>query len=156
MIKNIKRFFSILMCAVFLFMFAGCSQNEESKEIDINKLASDLISQVEFKDNLTQLDDNMIAKLYGIDYAQEAIVYVSNGATAEEIALFKLKDSSDAQKAYDAVNKRLDYQKNSFELYIPEEMIKLDSAVVAICGNYVIFCVSDGDTAKNIIEEYTK
>ena len=153
--KTIKRIICLAMCALTLFAFAGCS-GSENKELDINKLSSDLLAQVQFKDTLTKIDDDMISKLYGIDYAEEQIVYISTGATAEEIALFKLKDSADAQKAYDAVNKRLDYQKNSYELYIPEEMVKLDAAVIELYGNYVIFCVSDGDTAKTIIEEYIK
>lgn len=153
--KTLKIIVSLMLCILTLFAFAGCSGGE-TKEIDIDKLSAELTEKVEFKDSLTKLDDSMISKLYGIDYAEEQIVYVSTGATAEEIALFKLKDSSDAQKAYDAVNKRLDYQKNSFELYIPEEMVKLDAAVLELYGNYVIFCVSDGDTAKTIIDGYIK
>lgn len=153
--KTIKRIICLIMCALTVFAFAGCS-GEEAKEIDIEKLSADLLDQVDFKDTLTKLDSDMITKLYGIDYAEEEIVYVSTGATAEELALFKLKDSADAQKAYDAVNKRLDYQKDSYELYIPEEMVKLDAAVVQLSGSYVIFCVSDGDTAKTIIDSYIK
>lgn len=153
--KTIKNVLCLVLCALSIFAFAGCS-GTQTKEIDIEKLANDLMEQVQFKDTLTKLDDDMISKLYGIDYAEEQIVYISTGATAEEIALFKLKDESDAQKAYDAVNKRLDYQKSSFELYIPEEMVKLDAAVVELYGNYVIFCVSDGDTAKTVIDGYIK
>lgn len=153
--KTIKRVLCLMLCALTIFAFAGCS-GSETKELDIEKLSTDLLEQVEFKDTLTKIDSDMISKLYSIDYAEDEIVYVSTGATAEEIALFKLKDSSDAQKAYDAVNKRLDYQKNSYELYIPEEMVKLDAAVVELYGNYVIFCVSDGDTAKTVIDGYIK
>lgn len=153
--KLLKTLSASLLCLVLMFSFAGCS-GESEKDIDLDKLSQELLTEVEFKDKLAQIDEAMIAKVYGIDYAEKAIVYVSSGATAEEIALFKLKNSEDAQKAYDAVNKRLDYQKKSFELYIPEEMIKLDDAVIQLCGDYVIFCVSDGDTAKTIIEEYTK
>ena len=35
-------------------------------------------------------------------------------------------------------------------------MVKLDAAVVELYGNYVIFCVSDGDTAKTVIDGYIK
>lgn len=153
--KTIKRVLCLMLCALTISAFAGCS-GSETKELDIEKLSNDLLEQVEFKDTLTKIDSDMISKLYSIDYAEDEIVYVSTGATAEEIALFKLKDSSDAQKAYDAVNKRLDYQKNSYELYIPEEMVKLDAAIVELYGNYVIFCVSDGDTAKTVIDGYIK
>lgn len=153
--KVIKNALCLVLCALTIFAFAGCS-GTQTKEIDIEKLANDILTQVQFKDTLTKLDDDMISKLYGIDYAEQQIVYISTGATAEEIALFKLKDESDAQNAYDAVNKRLDYQKSSFELYIPEEMVKLDAAVIDLYGNYVIFCVSDGDTAKTVIDGYIK
>ena len=80
--KTIKRIICLAMCALTIFAFAGCS-GSENKELDINKLSSDLLAQVQFKDTLTKIDDDMISKLYGIDYAEEQIVYISKGSTAE-------------------------------------------------------------------------
>ena len=63
--KTIKKIICLAMCALTLFALAGCS-GSENKELDIEKLSGDLLAQVQFKDTLTKIDDDMISKLYGI------------------------------------------------------------------------------------------
>lgn len=150
-----KKNYCILFAVIIsLFAFVGCKSEDKEVTLNISDLATDLNEKIEFVDDLTKIDDSSIETIYAIDYAEASEVYVSSGATAEEIAVFELKDEDDADKAYKACEERIETQKEAFETYIPEEMEKLDNAVVKKVGKYVIVCVADNNTAEDIISTY--
>ncbi|QUH30571.1 DUF4358 domain-containing protein [Vallitalea guaymasensis] len=151
-----KRFICILLTmTIGLFTLVGCGGKDKDITIDISALAGDLTSKIEFQDDLTKIEGNSIESIYQIDYAVSSEVYVSSGATAEEVAVFELKDETEADNAYKAAGERIDAQKQAFESYVPEEMEKLDNAVVKKVGKYVIVCVANDNTAEDIIGTYT-
>lgn len=140
----------VLLAAAFLL--AACGNGK--KDIDINALAEELLEKVEFVDELSQVDQETAERLYNIKDAVAQSVYIGSGATAEEIAVFELKDEAAAIDAKDAALQRMKEQKESFETYIPQEVEKLDQAIVKVSGKYLIVCVSNGNTANKIIESY--
>ncbi|GMQ62488.1 DUF4358 domain-containing protein [Vallitalea maricola] len=151
-----KRFICILLTmAIGLFTLVGCGGKDKDITIDISALAGDLTSKIEFQDDLTKIEGNSVESIYQIDYAVSSEVYVSSGATAEEVAVFELKDEKEADNAYKAAEERIDAQKQAFESYVPEEMEKLDNAVVKKIGKYVIVCVANDNTSEDIIVTYT-
>ncbi len=142
----------LLLPAILLSLFfISCNQE---KEIDINQLSSELLQNVTFEDELTQIDAATTAKLYHIENAVNQFVYISSGATAEEIAVFEFSSKDDAAKAVQAAQERLAGQKESYESYMPKEVQKLDNAVLKQTGRYLILCVADGTEAENIINKY--
>jgi hypothetical protein len=144
-----------LYTVVFVFMILTLSAcGAENTKINIEELSADLISNVEFADEMTLINEKTVESLYNINYAISQQVYISSGATAEEVAVFELKDGNDADKALDAVNQRIETQKQDFKTYIPEEIPKLENAIVKKVGQYVIVCISDGDEADEIINSY--
>ena len=146
-----------LYTVVFVFMILTLSAcGAENTKINIEELSADLISNVEFADEMTLINEKTVESLYNINYAISQQVYISSGATAEEVAVFELKDENDADKALDAVNQRIETQKQDFKTYIPEEIPKLENAIVKKVGQYVIVCVSSGDEAGEIIDRYLK
>ena len=149
-----KKIMSSFLLLVIIISLTACKGTNE--KMDITELATDLINNVEFEDEMTNADDGIVTMLYNIDFAVNQQIYISSGATAEEIAVFELKDDKDADKAYENATQRIADQKDAFENYIPKEVQKLNSAIVKNSGNYVIVCVSDDDKAKDIISKYTK
>ncbi|GKX31275.1 hypothetical protein SH1V18_37550 [Vallitalea longa] len=149
--KNYCILFAII---ISLFAFVGCKNDDKEVTLDISDLATNLNEKIEFVDDLTKIDDSSIQTIYQIDYAVASEVYVSSGATAEEIAVFELEDKEDADKAYKACEERIETQKEAFETYIPEEMEKLDNAVIKKVGKYVIVCIADNNTAEDVISTY--
>lgn len=134
--------------------FSACSA--EDTQINIQELTDDLINNVKFEDEMTLIDEKTVESLYNINYAVSQVVYISSGATAEEVAVFELKDVKDASKALDAARQRIEVLKQGFETYIPEEIPKLDNAIVKKAGRYVIVCISNSDEADEIINSYVK
>lgn len=146
-----------LMTAVCFF--SGC-QGKKDITIDVSALADDLKAAVSFEDELAAPNDTAFLKVYkDIDEADIAAkkVYVSSGATAEEIAVFEAKDEDAAGRIKVAVDQRIADQRAAFEDYNPKEQDKLSDPVLVTAGKYVILCVSDDNaTAKKCIDGYTK
>ncbi len=73
---------------------------------------------------------------------------------ADELALFEFSNEAEAQSAMPSAQARIAAQRDSFAAYIPEEVPKLDRAVIDAYGRYLAVCVSGGDGAGKIISEY--
>lgn len=127
-----------------------------TEKIDVAAVADKLKNEITYKDTLTELTSDMIAKLFGLtadtDYTAGKVYVGSGGATAEEIACFEAKDSTGASKIKETLDKRVESQKKAFENYQPKEMDKLNSPVITVKGNYVMMCISDDNSkAQEII-----
>ena len=94
---------------------------------------------------MNAVSDEMAATLYQIS-EQDAIkqkVYVSSGATAEEIAVFEAADADAAQRIEKAVLQRVAGQQASFKDYLPAELPKLNDPFIMVLDKYVVLCISD-------------
>ena len=134
-----------------ILFVTGCGN--EVKTFDPNDLANELIAEVNFDDELTKFEGD-ISKLYDLPEVEDYVVYVGSGATAEEIAIITLKDESDEESVREALEKRVEEQKQSFSNYVPEEVARLDKSVIQSNQKYVVLCVSDEDLAEDIIHQY--
>lgn len=149
--KTLKLFLSVL---VSILLLSACSPKQTS--INAKELSDDLATNAIFFDELTLTDKKTAEKLYDIKDALNSYVYISSGATAEEIAVFEFEEESNAKQAVEKAVARISAQKDSFESYIPEEVKKLDNAIIKQSGRYLIVCVSDGDEAESILSKYIK
>ncbi len=152
---NIKRIVCIL--AVVVLLFTGCGAKPAKVSIDAVSLADTLSQNIAFEDSMSVLEQEIMLDIFGIDGAlvKNQKVYVSTGATAEEIAVFESHDKESANEIYKALSKRIEDQKLAFENYVPKELAKLSDAVLQQRENYIILCISnDSQTAKSIIEDH--
>lgn len=151
-VKIMKKLIALLLAAVMVFPLSACGQKKIA--YDVAATADKLVQTISFEDEMSELPESMLPKLYNIEEQTltAAKVYVSTGATAEEVAVFEAKTSNDAKTIENAAKARIEKQKNSFRDYVPEEMPKLENPVIVTEGNYVILCVSNqNDKAKEII-----
>ena len=127
----------------------------ENKNVDAKAIADSLLSEISYTDQLSAVDLDT-AKMF-LNFADveinEAYIYESSGATAEEIVVLVCKDSDSAAKAKSAFEQRVSEQKENFTDYVPEEVPKLNDAVIITSREYAILSVSgDSSKAKDIIE----
>lgn len=151
--KTMKKALTLVFILVLSAALAACGSSS-SKEIDAQALADELMEKVEFVDELSPVKSEMVPKLYGIDNAQDAYVYMGSGATAEEVAVFKFASEQDAMDALAKIEQYIAARKDSFANYIPGEVARLDNAVIKQSGEYLAVCVSEGSTASEIISRY--
>ena len=91
-----------------------------------------------------------------VDAIEDFSYYIcASGAYPDEIAVFRFKTSDNADAAVKAVVDRLAYQKETYETYTPDEMYKIDGAVIQQSGNWVYYLVtSDNEKAESIVKGF--
>lgn len=150
-----KKIMIGLIGTAALMAFTGCAKKEE-KNIDVKTVANSLLKEIEYEDQLSEVSYDVVYDMEDINVTESA-VYVSSGATAEEIAAIKCETKEDADKVQAALEERVDEQKESFQDYVPKELDKLDKPVIMKVGNTVVLSISNDDAkAKEIIENASK
>ncbi|MCM1273636.1 MAG: DUF4358 domain-containing protein [Clostridium sp.] len=159
-----KRIIYTLALAVMLVMVltacGGKDAKDENasggKEVDVQTAADKILSDGDFKDQLATVDKSMaLGRLYSLDEAsvEAAAFYTNSNSTAEEIAVIKVNSADYVETVKAAYEKRISDQKEACKDYLPDEMPKLDSAVVYTNGNYVVLCISnDSGKANDVIK----
>lgn len=134
-----------MLVAIFLVFISGCSKSK-TYTIDVNELADSIKNNVSFEDGLVLLEEDMITDYYP-DVTMEKIksskVYVSSGATAQQIAVFEGIDELAAKQLKEELEICLADQIEMNENYLPKEVEKLKKPVLEVRGKYVIMVVSD-------------
>ncbi|MCL1805233.1 MAG: DUF4358 domain-containing protein [Clostridiales bacterium] len=137
----------------------GGGRQDTAFTMDVGAFGDRLYRELEFRDQLEELEPSVVYALLGVDGGDVAAQknYFSSGATAEEIILFQGVDAEAAGKLMKALEARLDYQKEVYASYAPEEVNYLKRAILLDKGAYVVFCVAaDADAARAVIEEALK
>ena len=151
-----KKTLSLLLVSVLLLALCACGGGS-GKTIDLNALAQELISGGVFTDTMSQPAEGIPARIYGFQDADvaEVVMYTGTGAPAEEIFLVKTSGGSAISALKTACQTRIDNQKQSFQAYSPEDVAKLDSAVLVTSGDYVLLVVAnDAAAAQAIVDGY--
>jgi hypothetical protein len=116
---------------------------KDGKQADAGEIGKKLAETLTFEDELTLADEDMAEMLYGIDTAVQSSVYVSSGATAEEIAVFEFGTEEECKEAVSLAEQRIEDQKEAFASYVPKEVKRLDGAAVKQYGRFLAVCVCD-------------
>lgn len=146
----------IIVFAVLALILSGCGK-DAGKAIDFQSFCADMLAGGAFTEELISVDTELGCAQYAINPAdcRQAMLYLSSGATAEELALFEAVDADSLERIKDAVNNRLRLQTDSFESYQPSEVPKLDKAIVFTRGNYIILIVADDyESANKVLKKY--
>ena len=134
---------------------AACGSGDSKAGVDPAKTAQALLDSGAFSDALDTVDQDTAAALYGIDAdtITGSAVYTSLSAGAEEIAVLVLTDEDAAAAALDGLEARVADQKAVLESYQPDEVSKLDSAIVEQRGNSVLLAVAaDAEKARAALD----
>ena len=123
--------------------------------IDASELAGYLEQNITFSETLIRVDDGAAAELYGItDYA-DCCVYISTGATAEEIAVFVARSADEALAMVAPLTERIDSQRAIFENANPSELEKLDQRVITQMDSAVVMIVApDRKEVQTAVDTY--
>lgn len=154
--KKISRALCFALALVMALSLAACGSGEP-KEVDINALAEELRGSATFGEELTKLDETVALGLYGCAEGTEAVAYAGTGATAEEVAVFNCGSAEAAETLAANLETRNQTRISQYASYDPEEVPKLENALIMSGGQYVVLCVaSDLGSAASVAENALK
>lgn len=145
------------VAAVLLLMTLVACGDSAAKDVDVQKLADALKDGVAFEDTLSVVSNDELAfSLSGMPENYIAVAYRADSTTSEEIIAVQCGNKDDAAMVKTALETHLAEVKDQASKYQPEEVARLDGAILTVSGNCVVLCVTaDTDTANAIIKEYT-
>lgn len=144
-----KKLLCLFIAALIAASLAACAKEEP---FDAEKAYARIVSEVKFEAELRDMTD-YAAFVFG-DVAEGAEIRMLNADDKFEdaVIMFTLKDPADAEKAETAIRNYIAERKTEADRYNPEELPKLENAVVYTNGVHV-FCVitDDAETARAIL-----
>ena len=151
-----KKLLAMLL-ALALFAFATGCGDKAGAELDVAALGAELAQADIYDDIVSEMPAELVPHFYSYNDGDvtECVLYQSTMAAAEEVFVAKCADEAAASRVKAACEQRVTDQIAAYESYVPAEVPKLQSAVLQVYGNYVIFVVSrDAATAQSIIDGY--
>ena len=160
-----RKIIIVLMALILtLGLITGCGGNSGSDSRDPK--CADVLNYVKDKtedgfDTVYSAGDDTYEDNYDNMYAVKrdliddgGILYTEAGGLADEITLMHIKDQGDIQLVKDKLNDRLEQRKNQFGGYKPEEVYKIENAVIMVSGNFVgLIISSDPPMMESIVRE---
>ncbi len=160
-----KKIITLFLAGLTVLSLAACGQTNPEPEprrfelTDVQTLAEEGV----FSEELEQLDADIAFALYHLaDYGltlkdlTDAAMLRSAGATCEEAAVLLFDVDDWAEKTDKAVQALEDYLQNQIDTnvdYRPDEIPKLESALLEARGNRVVLVVAnDAAKAKSLLE----
>ena len=154
-----KKIISILAAALICAAFTGCGSEGQSSvnsaaEKSIEEKTAALLEAVDFAEMVSVTTDTVNAR-FGIEESDvdSLSAYIcGSGASPDEFGIFRAKDADAAGRIEEALTKRIERQRKTFQDYTPAEMYKFDSCFVDIRGNEVIYAIcADNSKAKELL-----
>lgn len=145
---------ALTLCLALTACGGDSGGSQTAGAFDPAATAQALLDSGAFSDALEEVDVSVAATLYGVDEADitDGKVYMSLSAGAEEIAVLVMANET-AAAAMDGLEKRVADQKAALESYQPDEVSKLDGAILEQRGNSVLLAVCvDAQAARTAIE----
>lgn len=149
-----KKVLFITIIAVMLFSFAACSKPTKEPAV------ADIIATIKADVTLPEMAEIKKEDIqYYMDIPIDSIKDVSylmagDGISSDEIIIVKVADEAKISELIATFEVRKKAQAELFEPYAPEEMPKINSAVIEKKGSYAIFAVtSNNEKVKKIFND---
>lgn len=155
-----KKIITCLIALSLILTLTACGGGGKKTEADLDALASELTASAAFSMDMGQyaMQAELAAPTYGYDAASVTNVkFFYNNGTAEEIFLAQAADENAAASLEQLCKDRVANQQTVLESYNPDAIPRLQSAVIARSGVYVVLVVAnDAAAAKTIVDKYVK
>ena len=163
-----KKFLSIAMIAVMCCAFTACkndgdndsksNSSQQSSTVSAKKpseKAQELLNSVTFPEMVSK-DMEFAEYTLGItaDMVTEHVLYVcGSGAMPDEFGIFVAKNADTANQIREKIFNRIDYQRDTYATYSPDEAYKLTDCFCEVDGNTVIYAIcADNSKARGILK----
>ncbi len=144
----------LLIAVLLLPLLAGCGKKEDAQKIDAPATLNKLLNDVSYDTELNEVEKDAALYFPGLPDNSEIKLYTGNGYFSDELAMVTLQDASVSKDVVKVIEKHLEELRNQYQNYIPEEVPKIDNAIICPVDKYVFLCVtSDTKTASTILSK---
>ena len=144
-----KKILAALLAAMMLLTLAACGGNSGTKTVDVQKLADDLKENVPYSAEM--IADAVEELNYKMDPPEGTTMagYIADGNAYDMIVVGQCASEEDAKTLYANVQTYVSDLKTEAGRYSPEEVARLDGALLRQTGTLVVLCVSEDKTPAN-------
>lgn len=146
----------LLLTLSSVFILSGCQKNGDTKPVDVNDLAEKIVETDAFDDSLSQTEPEVANMLFNFDSEKitDMSCYMNTGATPEMVVVIKTEDDY-KQEAIDLLNEYINSEKENFESYSPEQVVKIENVVLEEVSDSVAVCISNNsEKITEVINNY--
>ena len=147
------KYMKIFAVLTTLFLLVSCGKKSEIINAELSREITD---NVEFSEQLTQIDTINAQKRYMLsskDYS-EITAFVGTASVCDEFVIVK---TSNTEGIIEDLRSYVDSKKESYKTYRPNEIYKLDNAIIEQYEDAVVMIITaDSDDAIKVYEEYLK
>ena len=147
------KYMKIFTVLTTLFLLVSCGKKSEIINAELSREITD---NVEFSEQLTQIDTINAQKRYMLsskDYS-EITAFVGTASVCDEFVIVK---TSNTEGIIEDLRSYIDSKKESYKTYRPNEVYKLDNAIIEQYEDAVVMIITaDSDDAIRVYEEYLK
>ena len=147
------KYMKIFAVLTMLFLLVSCGKKSEIINAELSREITD---NVEFSEQLTQIDTINAQKRYMLsskDYS-EITAFVGTASVCDEFVIVK---TSNTEGIIEDLRSYIDSKKESYKTYRPNEIYKLDNAIIEQYEDAVVMIITaDSDDAIRVYEEYLK
>jgi hypothetical protein len=144
----LKKFVSSILCILLL---AGCGSSTSAGQA-ASAQAESIVSQLNLSDKMDKVEDRIIKGLFFFEEGtlKDSSVYIANDKSADIVAVFQSDDTAEVK---DKINTYLATAKEQMQNYYPDEVFKIDNAIIQEAGNQVALIVTnDIENARKVAE----
>ena len=153
---KMRKLMALLLVLATVFAMSACG-GETKTTVNGNALLQVVLQEVVFDTPIADVGEDAALYFSGMPAGAAVKMYTGSGYYADRVALITLAGESDAQAAKDSVQEHVEQLRNQFANYIPEEVPKVENAVIWSQGNYVLLCVTaDYQNAQDIVDNAQK
>ena len=142
-IYEAARWLAAIAVVVYLVVLFGGNTVSSAAFSDVCAAVMDVVDTV----NMQEAENRMVKRLYGVDpgsFEGCSLYYPVTNMDAEEVLILKLSDTFQQEAVADAVQQRLQTQRNTFEGYGVEQFDLLTNHyVLQVQGNFALFVVGE-------------
>ena len=139
--------------AVFTLLLTACGAKKELPPV--GEMVDTLQEQVTFTDEIISKEKEETIRFYNMDseLVTDAAALVGSGATAEMLSVWQAQDEKGAAQIAQTLQDFNADWKEGYADYKPEEVPKLETAIVRQQGTYVIYAVTaQNDAAADAVD----
>ena len=137
------RWIAVVAAVVYLLVMFGGSGISSASFAEVSAAVMETVDTT----NMQQAENRMVKRLYGLEpgsFEGCLLYYPTTNMGAEEVLIVKLSDPAQGELVADAVQQRLQTQRNTFEGYGVEQFDLLTNHyVLQVQGNFVLFAVGE-------------